>query len=121
MWRNASTQLKPGGKLVATRVTGHLNAEYATAGKYGVSISDLKAFPGGVQYQVHCHIDPPFQFGGHLLDKHADASNDLNHRNGLGDMELLKPEETHVVKEDEAFWADFVREPYMGVMTARKP
>ena len=121
MWRNASTQLKPGGKLVATRVTGNLDADYAALGKYGVSISDLTPFPGGTQYQVHCHIDPPFEFGGHFLDTHADLSNDINHRNGVGDLELLKPEETEVVKQDQAYWADFVQAPYMGVLVARKP
>jgi hypothetical protein len=63
MWRNTSTQMKPGGKLVNTRVTGHLDESYAASGKYGISISDLKPFPGGMQYQVHCHIDPPFHFG----------------------------------------------------------
>jgi hypothetical protein len=120
MWRNTSTQLKPGGKLVNTRVTGHLDEGYAVAGKYGISISDLKPFPGGVQYQVHCHIDPPFQFGAHMLDTHVDPSSDINHRNGLGDLGYLKAEETETVKKDEAFWADYIKAPYMGVLTARK-
>ncbi|GAB7331593.1 hypothetical protein MBLNU13_g02972t1 [Cladosporium sp. NU13] len=121
MWQNAATQLKPGGKLVNIRSTEHLDEEYAASGKYGISISDLVPFPGGMQYQVHCHNDPSFQFGAHLLDKHADLSNDINHRNGLGDLEYLKAEDTQVVKEDEAFWADFVKAPFMGVLTARKP
>jgi hypothetical protein len=121
MWRNAATQLKPGGKLLNTRVIGHLDADYARSGKYGVSISDLTPCPGGMQYEVHCHIDPPFQFGGHLMDKHADLSNDINHRNGLGDLEFMKLEETEVVRANEAYWADFVKTPYMGVLIARKP
>lgn len=121
MWRNTATQLKPGGKFVNVRVTGHLDKEYATTGKYGISISGLTPFPGGMQYQVHCHIDPPFQFGAHLLDKHADASNDINHRDGPGDLEYLKAEDTEIVKEDKTFWAEFVKAPYMGVLTAKKP
>lgn len=121
MWRNTSTQLKPGGKLVNTRVTGHLDEKYAASGKYGISISDLRLFPGGMQYQVHCHIDLPFHFRAHLLDKHADASSDINYRNGLGDLEYLAAEDTEIVKEDQAFWADYIRAPYMGVLTARKP
>jgi hypothetical protein len=121
MWRNTSTQLKPGGKLVNTRVTGHLDENHAATGKYGISITDLTPFPGGMQYQVHCHIDPPFHFGAHLLDKHLDSSSDISYRNGLGDLEYLKAEETVIVKEDEAFWADYLKAPYMGVLTARKP
>lgn len=121
MWRNTATQLKPGGKLVNIRATGHLDEEYAVSGKYGISVSDLTPFPGGMQYQVHYHIDPPFQFGSHLLDKHADLSSDINYRNGLGDLERLKAEDTEVVKEDERFWADFLKAPCMGVFEARKP
>jgi hypothetical protein len=74
-----------------------------------------------MQYQVYCHIDPPFHFGAHLLDKHADASDDISHRHGLGNLEYLKAEDTEIVREDEAFWADYIRAPYMGVLTARKP
>jgi hypothetical protein len=121
MWRNTSTYLKPGGKLVNTRVTGHLDEGYAASGKYGIRISDLNPFPSGMQYQVHCRIDPPFQFGAHLLDTHADLSNDINLRHGLGSLEYLKAEDTEIVKEDEVFWADFVKAPYMGVLTAKKP
>ena len=121
MWRNTATQLKPGGKLVNIRATGNLNEEYAASGRYGISVSDLTPFPGGMQYEVHCHVDPPFQFGSHLLDKHADLSSDINYRNGLGDLERLKAEDTEVVKEDEGFWADFLKAPCMGVFEARKP
>lgn len=111
MWRNASTQLKPGGKLVSARVTGNLGAEYAVLGKYGTSISDLAPFSGGVRYQVHCHIEPPFRIDGCMLDKHADLSNGLNHLNGLGDLEWMKPEETEGAKADMAFWGSFLEEP----------
>ena len=97
MWRNTSTQLKPGGKLVNIRATGRLDEEYAASGKYGI------------------------QFGSHLLDKHANLSSDIDYRNGLVDLECLNAEETEVVKEDKAFWADFVKAPCMGVFTARKP
>jgi hypothetical protein len=55
------------------------------------------------------------------LDKHADLSSDINYRNGLGDLERLKAEDTEVVKEDEGFWADFLKAPCMGVFEARKP
>jgi SAM-dependent methyltransferase len=122
MWRNASTQLKPGGKLVNARVIGHIETNQALlSGKYGVSYSDLTRIPSGVQYQVHCHTQPPFQFGGHFLDKHADLSNDINHCNGLGDLELMEPRDTEAVKNDREFWTDFLEEPFMGVAVARKP
>lgn len=121
MWRNTSTQLKPGGKLVNIRATGPFDIDYAVSGKYGISLSDLTSIPGGVRYQVHCHIEPPFEFEGTTLDANASLSNEINHRNGLGDLEVLKPEETEVVKADAAFWADFVKEPYLAILTARKP
>ena len=55
-----------------------------------------------------------------MLDTHVDPSSDINHRNGLGDLGYLKAEETETVKKDEAFWADYIKAPYMGVLTARK-
>jgi len=121
MWENTSTQLKPGGKLVNTRVIGNIDTAYAASGKYGISLSDLTPFLGGAQYQVHCHVDPPFEFGAHLLNTHVNPFSDINYRHGLGDLEYLKAEETEIVKEDEAFWSDFVKAPYMGVLTAKKP
>lgn len=121
MYRNMSTQLKPGGKLVNVRVTGNLDADYAVSGKYGVRISDLTPTPTGMLYQVNCHTEPPFHFAGSALDIHTRLSNEINHRNGLGSLEMLRPEETDTVKADEDFWEAFVKRPYMGVMTARKP
>jgi hypothetical protein len=120
MWCNASSQLKPGGKLVSARAVGNFQTDHALSGKYGISISDLATIPGGIEYQVHCHTKPPFQFGGHLLDRHADLSDGINHRNGLGDLELMNPKETEVVKKDWAFWADFLEEPFMIVTVANK-
>lgn len=55
-----------------------------------------------------------------MLNTHVDPSSDINRRNGLGDLEYLKAEETEIAKKDEAFWADFIEAPYMGVLTARK-
>jgi hypothetical protein len=121
MWRNASTQLKPGGKLINIRVTGSLTSAHMKSGKYGLTISDLTAIPGGVRYRVTVHIEPQFEFEGTTLEASASLSNEINHRNGLGDLEVLKPEDTEVVRNDEAFWEDFVREPFCAVLTARKP
>lgn len=55
------------------------------------------------------------------MEKHADLSSNINYRNGLGDLQSLKAVDTEVVKEDEGFWADFIKAPCMGVFTARKP
>lgn len=121
MWRNASTQMKPGGKLVNVRVTGSLDADYAVQGKYGIAITDLEPFPGGMRYKVHCRTEPPFQIGGCLLDKHADLSSGFNYLHGLGDLETMKPEETEVVKAEKAFWSDFLEKPYFALVVARKP
>jgi hypothetical protein len=41
MWRNASTQLKPGGKLINIRVVGSLDSAHVKSGKYGINLSDL--------------------------------------------------------------------------------
>jgi hypothetical protein len=120
MWRNASTQLKPGGKLVNVRAIGSLTSAHTKSGKYGVSITGLTSIPGGVRYRVTAHIEPPFEFEGTTQDATANLSNEINHRHGLGDLEVLKPEDTEVVRSDEAFWEGFVREPFMVVLTARK-
>lgn len=121
MWRNASTQLKPGGKLVSVKATGRLDSDIMKSGKYGVSNSDITPIPGGMRYRVTVHIEPPFNFESTTLEASVGFSNEINHRNGLGDIEVLKPEETEVVRSDEVFWQDFVREPFLVVLTIRKP
>lgn len=120
MWRNVSTQLKLGGKLINIRVVGSIDSAHVTSGKYGISLSDPTAIPGGVRYKVTAHIEPPFEFEGTTLDASASLSNEINHRHGLGDLEILRPEDTEVVRNDEAFWEDFVKEPFCYVLTARK-
>jgi hypothetical protein len=120
MWRNVSTQLKSGGKVINIRAVGSLDLAYIKAGKYGITLSDLTSIPGGVRYKVTAHIDPPFEFEGTTLDASASLSNEINYRHGLGDLEILKPEDTEVVRNDEAFWEDFVKEPFCYVLTARK-
>lgn len=121
MWRNASTQLKPGGKFINIRAIGSLDSAHIQSGKYGLTISGLTSIPGGVRYQVTAHIDPPFSFEGTTLEASSSLSNEINHRNGLGDLEVLKSEDTEVVRSEEEFWEDFVREPFMAVLTAKKP
>lgn len=120
MWRNTSAQCKPGGKLVNVRATGPYDVEYARTGKYGISLSDVTTIPGGVRYQVHCHLDPPIDFEGTSLETSSSLSNEINHRYGFGDLEVFKFEETDIVKGNQAFWEDFVKAPYLAVLTARK-
>lgn len=121
MYRNMSTQLKPGGKLVNIRVIGNLDADHSRLGKYGVKISDLIPTPGGMRYRAQFNIEPPVQVEGCAFDVHTSMSNKINHRNGLGDLEILRPEDSDIVKANEEFWEDFIKRPYMGVLTARKP
>jgi hypothetical protein len=73
-----------------------------------------------VRYRVTAHIEPPFEFEGTTQDATANLSHEINHRHGLGDLEVLEPENTEVVRSDEAFWEDFVGEPFMVVGIARK-
>lgn len=120
MWRNTSAQCKPGGRLVNVRGTGPYDAGYAVNGKYGISLSDVTPIPGGTRYQVHCHLDPPIEFEGTTLETSASLSNEINHRYGFGDLEVLKPEETETVRANEGFWEEFVRTPYLGILTAKK-
>jgi hypothetical protein len=49
MRRNASTQLKPGGKLVNIRVVSSIDSAHVKSGKYGISLSDLTTIPGRVR------------------------------------------------------------------------
>ena len=109
MWRSTSTQLKPGGKLVNVRATGPFDTDHVKSGKYGLAVSALTSRPGGVRYQVTVHIDPPFEFEGTTLKASANLSNEIYHRNAFGVLEVLKPEDTEVVRSDEAFWEYFQR------------
>jgi hypothetical protein len=116
MWRTASIHLKPGGKLVNIRVTD----PFGTFPKYGTTMSELTPMPDGVKFKVRYHVNPPIEFEGTCLDDIATMSNDINHRNGFGDLKVLDPRDTDIVQNDEIFWEDLVKRPYFTVTVALK-
>lgn len=120
MWHNAAEYTKQGGTLVNVRAVGPFDLDYFSSGKYGLTINDLRKIPGGVRYKVQFLIDPPFEFEGTTMDVNASLTNELNHRNGYGDLKLLRAEETEVVKNDLAFWDEFLKHQYMAVLHMEK-
>ncbi|KAK1834084.1 Ubiquinone/menaquinone biosynthesis C-methyltransferase UbiE [Podospora conica] len=119
MWENIAANLKPGGRFLGVRVRS-LHAGYMKPGKYGATFSDMEEIPGGWKYRVGVLTNPPFDFGGTSMTETLDLVDEIPRQLGLVDFEVVPPDEAEVVKEDLEFWADFVKDPNLAVVVARK-
>lgn len=119
MWKNIAANLKPGGRFLGVRVRS-VQAEYMKLGKYGATFSDLEEMPGGWKYRVGFLTNPPFEFGCTSMTETLEVVDKIPRELGLVDLAIVPPEETEVVKRDLELWADFVKEPNLAVVVARK-
>lgn len=120
MWVNIVQFLKPGGKFLGVRVLLP-ESEYKNNGKYGVTLTNWEEIPGGWKYEIGCLTDPPFSFWGTSMRSTLDLDHDIPKRLGLDQFEVLRYEETELVKSDPGFWEELVRDPSLAVVIARKP
>jgi len=119
MWANAVAHLKPGGKFLGVRVKG-IYADYMKYGKYGVTFSDISEIPGGLGYKCNCLTQPPFSFDCTSMMSTMSLDHAIPRELGLVDFAVVPPEDTDVVKDDVEFWKDFVENPNLAVVVARK-
>ena len=87
----------------------------------GATFGDIGEIPGGVKYVCGCLTQPPFSFGCTSMESSYSLADDIAKEMGLVDFRVVPPAETEVVKGDVEFWADFLKEPNLAVVTARKP
>ncbi|KAK0732105.1 S-adenosyl-L-methionine-dependent methyltransferase [Lasiosphaeris hirsuta] len=120
MWGNVVGYLKPGGKFLGVRVQS-IRAEYMKYGKYGCTFTDVKEIPGGLGYKCNCLTQPPFSFDCTSMTETYTLADRIPKGLGLVGFEVVKPEETEVAKGDAEFWSDFVADPNLTVIVARKP
>ncbi|GAB1313086.1 hypothetical protein MFIFM68171_03296 [Madurella fahalii] len=120
MWENVVANLKPGGRFLGVRVRS-IGAEYMKDGKYGATFRDVEEIPGGLKYVCGCLTQPPFEFGCTSMRSTYTLEDDVRRELGLVDFEVIPPEATEVVKSDPDFWADFLKDPNLAVVVARKP
>jgi len=121
MWGNVVAYLKPGGKFLGVRVQS-IRAEYMKEeGKYGCTFTDIKEIPGGLSYKCNCLTQPPFSFDCTSMADSYTLADVIGKELGLVGFEVVKPEETEVAKGDVEFWKDFVGDPNLAVIVARKP
>ncbi|KAK3346479.1 S-adenosyl-L-methionine-dependent methyltransferase [Lasiosphaeria hispida] len=120
MWGNVVAYLKPGGKFLGVRVQS-IRAEYMQYGKYGCTFTDVKEIPGGLGYKCNCLTQPPFSFDCTSMAETYMLADGIPKELGLVGFEVVKPEETEVVKGDVEFWRDFTADPNLTVIVARKP
>ncbi|GAB1310065.1 S-adenosyl-L-methionine-dependent methyltransferase, Methyltransferase domain 25 [Madurella fahalii] len=122
MWANVVSYLKPGGRFLGIRMLNPYTASTnANSAKYGVTFSNVEAIPGGWKYTVECWTQPPFSFEATSMESSYTLLDDIPRRLGLVDFATIDPRETPVVKSDQQFWEDFVKEPSYSVVLARKP
>jgi toxoflavin synthase len=119
MWGNVVGGLKPGGRFIGVRVKG-VRAEYMSYGKYGVTFKEVEEIPGGLKYKVGCLTQPPFSFEGTSMESTYSLTDDIPRKLGLADFQVIRPEETNLVKNDLEFWSDFLKDPNFAVVVARK-
>jgi hypothetical protein len=90
-------------------------------GKYGATFAEIGEIPGGVKYVCGCRTQPPFEFGCTSMESTYSLADDIPKEMGLVDFQVVPPAETEVVKGDLEYWEDFLKEPNLAVVTARKP
>jgi SAM-dependent methyltransferase len=120
MWANVVGLMKPGGWFLGVRVQS-VWAEYMREGKYGATFAEIGEIPGGVKYVCGCRTQPPFEFGCTSMESTYSLADDIPKEMGLVDFQVVPPAETEVVKGDLEYWEDFLKEPNLAVVTARKP
>ena len=121
MWRNIASHLKPGGKFVGIRVIAPgIWATHVETGKYGAAYEDIAPIPGGVRCKVIFRTDPPFSFGGTMMEDSYSMANAIPGGFGIADFKTIPAEESEVVKGDPEFWKEHLAEPLFAVVTATK-
>ncbi|KAM7197926.1 S-adenosyl-L-methionine-dependent methyltransferase [Naviculisporaceae sp. PSN 640] len=136
MYANVARYLKPhGGRFLGVRVT-KLAVGYLIPGKgkakYGVSFKDVEKMADGLDgwtYQVGMVFDPtgqadPFYFGASSMNETLRLKDGeeggVGREVGLSQFWVVPPAEMELVKNDPEFWAEYMEEPYMAVVVARK-
>jgi SAM-dependent methyltransferase len=117
MWRNAAAYLKPGGLLVANR--NNPLSQAATQGKYGVTLTDFRDFPGGMSFRYRMATEPPLNFESIALDVYYSGSSEIPGK-FFTEFQNIPWEETPVVKADPEFWKEYLEDPILYIFTARK-
>jgi SAM-dependent methyltransferase len=121
MWENIAASVKPGGKFLGIRVIRPgIWAEHVKVGKYGGKYEDISEIPGGVKCRVILMTEPPFSFGGTMMEDSYNMTNEVPRKLGITDFEALPAEESEVVTKDPEFWKEHLEEPLFAVVTARK-
>lgn len=118
MWLNSAAFLKPGGRLIANRNNPFSKA--AADGKYGVTLTDFKPFPGGLTFCYRMATDPPLIFKSIALDDYYTGSLKIPGK-FFEDFQNVPWEETPVVQADPDFWKSYLADPILFVFTAKKP
>jgi len=122
MWANIASSLRPGGRFVGIRVIKEgIWADYVkTSGKYGCRYEDIGEIPGGVECKVILLTNPPFTFGGTMMEDSYARINEIPKALGVTDFQTVPTEEAEIVKGDPEFWKEHLAEPLFAVQTAVK-
>lgn len=134
MYANVASHLKPhGGRFIGVRVcetmftAGYINNGN---GKYGALVKDVERMDDGEpghRYQVGMQLGkdrPAFYFGATSMDETVmlrdGEEGGIGRELGMGEYWVVPPAESDVVKADEEYWGDFVKEPNLAVVVAKK-
>lgn len=119
MWENVLSNMKPGGRFLGLRLQ-NIHAKYMTYGKYGNKLIDFERIPGGLKYKVECLTQPPFSWDTTAMESVYPLTDAIPQQLGLVDFQVMRPEETDLIRKDPKFWHDFLEDPFFAMVTARR-
>lgn len=117
MWRNCALYLKPAGMVIANR--NNPKSKAAASGQYGVKLGDFEEFPAGFSYRYRMMTEPPLEFESMALDTYFTGSREVPGKY-FEAFEVVPWEQTEVVKKDPEFWREYLEDPILYILTARK-
>lgn len=120
IWKNISYYLKPGGRLVAARMTNPW-CEALQSGKYGAKCALIQQTEQrGVKVTVTVKTTPPFEVESEMTEASLRGETEVPEALGIGGLRSLEVAEVEIVKRDPVFWREFVEDPYFVVFEGRK-
>jgi toxoflavin synthase len=122
MWANIAVSLKSGGRFLGIRVhmAQSTSGLAADPSKYGCSFTELRDIPGGIGCTATLLTTPPFSFGATLMEDSYTLANEIPKKLGMTDFAVVPYADADIVKEDPAFWQDYVDSPAFLVLAAKK-
>ncbi|CAG8977610.1 hypothetical protein HYALB_00011713 [Hymenoscyphus albidus] len=125
MWANVALYLKPSGRFIGVRTCGKgLRAAYSRGGngKYGVTLTNMEDIANGVRFKVSFLVADKVvvELDATSMEDSYALVDEIPRQLGIVDFEIVPYEKMAIVKADHEYWKEFLDEPNLVVVKARK-